>query len=124
MIRNALLLQVGCGLVTTLVISWAVSQVGSTLVIDAFKRLRRHDLIRNYKAAEITFYEGRTGSSEHSKITKNWAGISLTAVIRPLAASSLSNMNTKSAHAHLLRSLHALRENVCHRHVVWSTCCH
>jgi hypothetical protein len=39
-------------------------------------------------------------------------------VIGPLAASSLSNMNAKSAHAHLLRSRHSLRENGRHIDVV------
>jgi hypothetical protein len=42
----------------------------------------------------------------------------------PLAAYSLPNINTKSAHAHLLCSRHALWENGCHRHVISSTCCH
>jgi hypothetical protein len=31
--------------------------------------------------------------------------------------------NAKPAHALLLRSRHALRENGCHQHVVSSTCC-
>jgi len=31
-----------------------------------------------------------------------------------LTASFLSNMNAKSAHPHLVRSRHALRENGCH----------
>jgi len=42
----------------------------------------------------------------------------VTSVIGPLAASSLSNTNAKSAHAHLLRSRHVLRESDCYRHVV------
>jgi hypothetical protein len=44
----------------------------------------------------------------------------VTSVIGSLGASSLSNMNAKRSHAHLLRSYHALRENHCYRHTVSS----
>jgi hypothetical protein len=65
-------------------------------------------------------YVGRIERNEQSKFTKN----AVTSVRGPLAASSLSNMNAKSAHAHLSRSRHAQRENGCQRHVVSSTFCH
>jgi len=39
-------------------------------------------------------------------------------------ASSISNVNTKSAYVHLICSCHALWENGCHWHVILSACCH
>jgi hypothetical protein len=48
----------------------------------------------------------------------------VTSVTKPLATSSLSNMNAKSVHAYLLRSRHALRNNGCHWHVISSKFCH
>jgi hypothetical protein len=60
---------------------------------------------------------GRTDRNEHSKIWRT----GITSVIGPLAASSFSN--AISAHAHLLRSRHGLRDNGCHRQVS-STYCH
>jgi hypothetical protein len=64
------------------------------------------------------------GAKERRKDYEELDGNIVTSIIGPLVASSVSNTNAKSAHAHLSRSRHALREYDCNRHVVSSTCCH
>jgi hypothetical protein len=58
------------------------------------------------------------GGACSTDLREELSGNVVTSIAGPLAASFLSNMNAKSAHAHLLRSRYALRENGCHRHLV------